>query len=107
MIYEHGLISVGTMLQETLPSGARLFIEVEGVLRKVKKIYKTKRGLHVISSHSRLPVNEDDILVISYYDLAGADAVATIKNSRVAALPLQELPQLEYTDSNYAGIHCG
>jgi hypothetical protein len=44
MIEEHGLISVGTLQQETLPNGAKLFLSVEGVLRRVKKIMETSRG---------------------------------------------------------------
>jgi hypothetical protein len=107
MIDEHGLISVGASLRENLPGGAKLFIDVNDTLCRVKKIIATKRGLRAIVNNHRLPTNENDVLVISYYDLSGEVTSTVIKNSHVASLPLKRIPQLEYAEPSYAGIHCG
>ena len=107
MNYEHGLISVGAVQRENLPSGAKLFIDIDGTLRRVKKITATQRGILVLAGKHRQPVIEDDMLVISYNNLAGEDADTTIKNSRVAGLPLKDLLIPSFIPSNYAGMHCG
>lgn len=107
MIYEHGLISVGTAKQASLPFGAKLFRDVDGTLKRVKKIVDTKKGLLVLAGKHRVLTNEDDILVISYYDLAGENADITMRHSRLARLPMKDLPQQDYSDSSYAGLHCG
>jgi len=107
MIYEHGLISVGSVQQETLPNGAKLFIDINGTLRKVKKITTTHSGLLALAGKHRQPVNEDSILVLSYCDLTGEASEAIMQHSRMAGLPLKDLLIPRFIPSNYAGMHCG
>lgn len=110
MIDEHGLITVETVQRESLPEGAKLFLSVDGVLRTVTKIIRTRRGLRAVVKMPiarRVPVEAATLLVISYCNLAAELAAPIIRASLLARLPFREFSQLEYVDSNYAGLHCG
>jgi hypothetical protein len=112
MLYEHGLIRAETAEWAELPDWAKLFMDINGSLYLVKKLVKNSKGLRACvklpEGMRRLPINTEDILVVTACDVSGQDTQSIRALSRGARLPLRNSLDI-YSDvpSVYAGIHCG
>lgn len=110
MTVEHGLIKVGALQQETIPDGARLFVNVDGIMYGVKRTRRYSRvgyRLTVATSEGNktVAVNPDDFLVISYNNLEGADVESVYAHSRIASLPLRTIDRQSYKhDESCSGL---
>jgi hypothetical protein len=109
---EHGLIRAETAEWAELPDWAKLFLDINGSLYMVKKVIKTSKGLRACvklpEGTRRLPVNPEDILVVTACDISGQNTDDIRRNSRGASIPLRgDLELYLEKPSIYAGIHCG
>ena len=114
MQIEHGLITVSQAADThgKLPENTSLFVEVDGTLRKVKGILSNvKRGLEVAivtpTGNRRVGVKSDDLLVISFDDLAGCCAEDVKRRSRRTMITNIDTPKVETGRTIYSGVHCG
>jgi hypothetical protein len=94
MTIEHGLIKVKLIQTETIPSGARLFIDINGTMHSVKHIrYFSRAGFRLTintpDGNKRVSATPEDMLVVSYANLDGEHAAAVYAKSRNASLPLR------------------
>jgi hypothetical protein len=94
MFYDNSHALIYVSWHQQLPDSAKIYINVDNVLRRVKKIVETSRGLRAVTvmpeGIRRLGVNEDDLLVVSYLALEGSEAESFIRSARLACLPSQQ-----------------
>jgi len=92
MYYDNSHALIYASWCQRLPENAKLYINVDNVLRRVKKIIATSRGLRAVTilpeGSRRLPVYALDLLVISYLVLDGLEADSIIRSSRLTSIPL-------------------
>jgi len=91
---EHGLIRVAAIQHETVPKGAQLFVNVDGIMRPVKRTRFYKRTGFLLTvltpeGNKQVPVRPDDFLVISYANLDNERTAVVFAHSRHASLPLR------------------
>lgn len=103
MYYDNSHALIYASWCQNLPENAKIYINVNNVLRRVKKIITTSHGLRALTSlpegTRRLPVYALDLLVISYLVLDGLEADNVIRNSRLVSVPLNQKRPTELYES--------
>jgi hypothetical protein len=111
MQIEHGLITVAQAQNGPLPDKATMYLNLNGIVRRVRDFVSTSRGLRAVvatpEGDRRVGVYSDDLIIISFDRLAGKSAEDIMLHSRRGRLPA--MSSIEHTNCNtvYSGVHCG
>jgi hypothetical protein len=103
MYYDNNHALIYASWHQQAPENSKIYINVDSILRRVRKVIETSRGLRAVTvtpeGVRRISINEDDLLVISYLALDGFEADRFIRSARIASLPLLSSLQQPYVCS--------
>jgi hypothetical protein len=102
MYYDNSHALIYASWCQHLPDNAKIYLNVNNVLRRVKKIITTSRGLRAMTvlpeGVRRMPIYALDLLVISYLVLDGLEADSVIRSSRLTSIPLNSQQPTGYSE---------